>query len=298
MSAVACGPPPQGVIAHQPSGSPTEARAASDAEPGMGSRWGRGAQSGQHRPSPGGVTSCPVSSDSEKLPATGDLSQHVVHPGLSREGVAADGGGGGQIPEGPAGGGGPLDDSGRTGEAGERDPHVNHKGSRGAPCLGPCSAVPFGAPRAYVMSLRGPSLWAESHTPVLPRAAYPKGPLIRTYLFSPACSPPSTRSHTHIWMLTCTCRHAHSHTCTHSYSHSYIHTCTHSRYTHIRPEHSSMRTRSVSRNRKGNKRTQEKKRKSRDRKSQDSPGNNRQAGKGGRQRENVEGITQLRVFLL
>lgn len=195
-------------------------------------------------------------------------------------------------------GGGPLDDSGRTGEAGERDPHVNHKGSRGAPCLGPCSAVPFGAPRAYVMSLRGPSLWAESHTPVLPRAAYPKGPLIRTYLFSPACSPPSTRSHTHIWMLTCTCRHAHSHTCTHSYSHSYIHTCTHSRYTHIRPEHSSMRTRSVSRNRKGNKRTQEKKRKSRDRKSQDSPGNNRQAGKGGRQRENVEGITQLRVFLL
>lgn len=159
MPAVAYGPLPPGVIAHLPSGSPTEARAASDAEPGMGSRlqvprWGRGAQSGQHSPNPGGVTSYPASSDSEKLLVTGDLSQRVVHPQLSREGVAADGGGGGQIPEGPARGGGALDDSGRTGEAGERDPHVNHKGSRGAPCLGPCSAVPFGAPKAYGMSLR------------------------------------------------------------------------------------------------------------------------------------------------
>lgn len=113
MPAVAYGPLPPGVIAHLPSGSPTEARAASDAEPGMGSRlqvprWGRGAQSGQHSPNPGGVTSYPASSDSEKLLVTGDLSQRVVHPQLSREGVAADGGGGGQIPEGPARGGGVL----------------------------------------------------------------------------------------------------------------------------------------------------------------------------------------------
>ena len=164
---------------------------------------------------------------------------------------------------------------------------------------------------------QGPSLWAESHTPALPRAAYPKGPLIRTYLFSPACSPPSTCSHTHIWMLTCTHRHAHSHTCTHmhthtlvltlvhthKYTHAHTHTHAHSHYAHIRPEHSRMRTRSVSRNRKGNKRMQEKKRKTRDRKSQDSPGTNRQAGKGGRQRDcggdhATEGASALSLGIL
>lgn len=79
------------------------------------------------------------------------------------------------------------------------------------------------------MSLRGPSLWAESHTPVLPRAAYPKGPLIRTYLFSPACSPPIdalTHPHldAHLHLPACTL--THMHTLVLTLIHTHMHTLT------------------------------------------------------------------------
>ena len=142
---------------------PSEAQAVHDAKSGMGSRLqvpsqvGSGWEarwSGQCRPTSGAVASCPASQDREKLPATSAIFRHTAHPGLSREGAAADGQDG-QIPEG-LGGSGRVWETWRGGRA-----RATHQPQR--------AAVPgaflYGAlwgTQGLCGVLWGPSLWAKS----------------------------------------------------------------------------------------------------------------------------------------